>query len=252
MPGATDRRTRAVAFEHYGDALIHIEQYARARESLEKSLVLFRELGDRLGEASALNRLDMAAWAAGDIQHAIELAEAALAIYREQDDRRGIARALVHVGVDLLEMGNGERGTAMLEEARAIYIQLDDRSAIAGFLHTLGDLALDRRDPQGAANHYREALEIALQLDDERTEMYCVAGLACVAALQENAHTAGRRWGVVEGAENRLEIRILAAERVRYERLLAPLQDDESFRDGYQAGDVDPARAMRELRHLNR
>jgi len=168
-------------------------------------------MGDRLGEASVLNRLDMAAWAQGDIQQAIDLAEQALAIYREEDDRRGIARALVHIGVDNFEIGNTERATVALDEARAIYSELDDRSAVAGFLHILGDLALDRRDPHGAASHYREAGEIALQLDSERTEMYCLAGLACVAALQEDAHTAGRRWGSVEIAENRLEMRILAA-----------------------------------------
>lgn len=174
IPSATKARTRAVGLAAYGDALIFIEQYDRAHESLEESLILFRELRDRLSEASVLNRLDVAAWAQGDIQQAIELAEEALAIYRKEDDRRGIARALVHIGVDLFEIGNTERGTAALEEARAIYPELDDRSAVAGFLHTLGDLALDRRDPQGAANHYREAGEIALELDDERTEMYCV------------------------------------------------------------------------------
>jgi predicted ATPase/class 3 adenylate cyclase len=251
MPGATDPPTRAAALEAYGDGLIYIEQFDRARESLGESLVLFRELNDRLSEASVLNRLDMAVWAQGDIQQALDLADAALAIYREEDDRRGIARTLTHVGVDLLEIGNRERGTAMLEEARAIYSELDDRSGVAGFLHTLGDLALDRRDPQGAANHYREALEISLELDDERTEMYCVAGLACVAALQEGARSAGRLWRAAEAAENRLEMRILAAERVRYERVLCSLQHDESFRAGYEAArDIDLTQAVRELRSI--
>lgn len=248
-PGATDRQTRAVGLKAYGDGLIYTEQFDRAHESLEESLVLFRELGDRLAEASVMNRLDMAAWAQGDIQQALELAEAALAIYREEDDQRGTALSLAHVGVDLLEIGNVERGTAMLEEARAIYSDLDDRVALAAFLHTLGDLALDRRDPQVAANHYREALEIALELDDERTEMYCVAGLACVAALQEGARSAGRLWRATEAAENRLEMRILAAERVRYERVLTSLQHDESFRAGYEAArDIDLTQAVRELR----
>jgi predicted ATPase/class 3 adenylate cyclase len=243
-PGATDARTRAVGLGAYGDALLLLEQHDRAREPLEESLVLFRGAGDRLGEASVLNRLDMVAWAQGDILQAIELAEASLAIYREKDDRRGIARALVHMGVDLFEIGDTERGTRALDEARSIYSELDDRSAAAGFLHTLGDLALDRRDPQGAANHYREAGEIALELDDERTEMYCVAGLACVAALRADAHTAGRRWGTVESAENRLGMRILTAERVRYERLLGPLEHDHSFRAGYGAAHDDLAQAM--------
>jgi tetratricopeptide (TPR) repeat protein len=212
-------------------------------------LALFRELNDRLGEASALQTLDMAAWAQGHIDQAIELAEAALAIYREEDDRRGTAQALTHVGVDLFEIGDVERGTAMLDEARAIYSELGDRLALASFIHTLGDLALDRSDPQRAAGHYRQALEIAVELSDERTEMYSVAGLACAAALQGDSPTAGRLWSAAEHAENRLGMRMLAAERMRYEQILTPLQHNESFRADYEnARDVDLAQAVRDVR----
>jgi predicted ATPase len=248
-PRATDMRTRAVGLGIYGEGLLYIEQSDRAQAPLGESLILFRELGDRLGEASVLQTLDMAAWAQGHIEQAIELAEAALAIYREQGDRHGTARSLAHIGTDLLQIGNVERSTAMLEEARTISSELDDRIAMAGLLHGFGDHALDRSDPHRAADEYRQALEIAVEFNDERTEMYCVAGLACVAALEGESHSAGRLWGAAEGAENRLEMRMLAAERIRYERILTPLQRDESFRAGYEAGrDVDLAQAVRELR----
>lgn len=62
-PGAMDPGTRAVGLGRYGAALLVIEQSDRAGEPLEESMVLFRELGDRLGEASALRTLDLAAWA---------------------------------------------------------------------------------------------------------------------------------------------------------------------------------------------
>lgn len=248
-PGATDRRTRAVGLRRFGEGLLVIEQYDRAGEPLEESLVIFRELGDRLGEASALEALDMAAWAQGHIDQAIELAEAALTIYREEDDRRGTAQSLTHIGVDLVEIGDVERGTAMLDEAQAIYSELGDRLDLAAFLHTLGDLALDRSDPKRAAGNYLKALEIAVELSDERTEMYSVAGLACAAGLRGDSRTAGRLWSAAEGAENRLEMRMLAAERIRYERILTPLQQDESFRAAYEAArDLDLAQAVRELR----
>jgi predicted ATPase/class 3 adenylate cyclase len=248
-PGATDLRTRAVGLRRYAQGLLFIEQYDRVREPLEESLLIWRKLGDRLGEASTLQTLDMAAWAQGHIDQAIELAEAALTIYRGEDDRRGTALSLTHLGVDLLEIGDVERGTAVLEEALAIYSELGDRLALAGFLHTLGDLALDRSDPQRAAGNYRQALEIAVELSDERTQMYSVAGLACAAALRGNGHSAGRLWSAAEGAENRLEMRMLAAERIRYERILTPFQDDARFRAGYEAArDVDLAQAVRELR----
>ncbi len=247
-PGATDMRTRAAGLRRYGEGLLVIEQYDRASEPLEESLVIFRELGDRLGEASALQTLGVAAWAQGNTEQAIEITEAALAIYREEDDRRGTAQSLTHVGVSLLEIGDGERGTPMLDEARAIYSELGDRVALASFLHTLGDLALDRSDPERFAGNYRQALELAVELSDERTQMYCLAGLACAAALRGDGRSAGRLWAVAEAAENRLGMRMLVVERARYEQIVTAVQDDHAFQAGYQAGrDIELAEAVREL-----
>jgi predicted ATPase/class 3 adenylate cyclase len=248
-PGAIDMRTRAVGLRTYGEELIHIEQYDRAHERLEEGLALFQELGDRLGEASVLQALAWAASVQGYIEQAIELGEAAMAICREEDDQRGTADALHLVGVCLLEIGNFERGTAMLEEARAIYSELGDRVALSEFLRTLGDAALDRSDSQRAAAHYRQALEIAVELSDERTGLYSVAGLACAAALRGDSHSAGRFWAAAEGAENRLGMRMLAAERARYDRIVTPLQNDQAFQAGYEAGrDIELGDAVRELR----
>lgn len=248
-PAATDMRTRAVALETYGEALLYTEEYERAREALQQSLLLFRDIGDRKGEASAIQRLDHVVWAQGSTRQAIELGEAALAILREIDDRRGIAGSLDHVGADLVEIGEVARGMAMLEEALAIHTELGDRRAVASSIHTLGDLALDRGDTQHAAGQYRQALEEAVELDDERTQAYCAAGLACVAALRQAFHTAGRLWALTESIEDQLGVRLLAAERQRYERILTPLQNDQAFRGGYLAGrDIELTEAVRELR----
>jgi len=72
-----------------------------------------------------------------------------------------------------------------------------------------------------------------------------------VAALRGDAHDAGRLWAVAEAAETRLGMRMLS-ERHLYERILTPLQDDQAFQAGYQAGrDIELEEAVRELRELN-
>jgi hypothetical protein len=84
---------------------------------------------------------------------------------------------------------------------------------------------------------------------DEWDEMYCVAQLACVAALRGDAYSAGRLWAVAEATETRLGMRMLAFERARYERIATSVQTDRAFQAGYQAGrDIDLAEAVRELR----
>jgi predicted ATPase len=247
-PEATDKRTRAVGLKIYGEGLLFTGHYDRAHEPLEESLVLFRAFGDRLGEASVLNRLGIVVGAQGRTRQAIEFGEAALAIYRDEDDRRGIAHALALVGAHLLDIGDLERSETALQASVTIFTELGNRWAAADSVHGLGDLALDKRDPQRAAGHYRQALKVAVELSDERTELYCVAGLACVAALQRDGDTAGRLWGAVEAAEQHIGIQMLAAERVRYERIISLLDDDPAFPACYEAGrDLDLSQAIREL-----
>ena len=82
--------------------------------------------------------------------------------------------------------------------------------------------------------------------------MYAVAQLASVAALRGDAQAAGRLWAVAEAAKSRLGMRMIGAERARYERIVTPLQNDPAFQLGYQAGlDVELAEAVRDLRELN-
>ena len=83
---------------------------------------------------------------------------------------------------------------------------------------------------------------------DERNDLYSVAQLACAAALRGDAHSAGRLWAVAEATEERLGMRMLTVERARYERIVAPLENDRAFQAGYDNGrDIDLARAVREL-----
>jgi hypothetical protein len=71
---------------------------------------------------------------------------------------------------------------------------------------------------------------------------YCLAGLACVAARQRDATTAGRLWALAERTEHEIGFLILGAERRRYEEILtADVRDDERYRAGAAAAaDLDP------------
>ena len=114
--------------------------------------------------------------------------------------------------------------------------------------HNLGDIALLSQDPELAARHYRVAMEMCRRLGNERVEIYCVAGLACVSALQRDTYSAGRLWAMAEGLETRLGTPMVGAERAQYERIMIPLQDDQAFRSGEESGrEVDLGDALREL-----
>ena len=119
-------------------------------------------------------------------------------------------------------------------------------------MDSLAVAALSEGDAELAERHYRAILDATSVYRSERGELYTVAGMACVAALRGDVHSAGRLWGVVEAAENRREIHMVAAERALLERIVTPLQGDQAFQASYATGrDVELAEAVRELRELS-
>jgi predicted ATPase/DNA-binding SARP family transcriptional activator len=245
---AVDKRARAAALRAFGETLNCTNQYERARQVLQESLILFRETGDRPGEASALNVLGMVCWAQESLPQAIAHGQAALAIYSENGDRHGMARSLHLTGAYLRDASDFSRGEAALNKARALLTEVGDRSAAAASTLCLGDLALDTGQSDQAASRYREALETVIDFGDERTQAYCIAGLACVAAVHGDRHAAGRLWAVAETVDGRLGMCFRPQERRRYDRILTPLADDQGFRAGHEAGrDVTLAHAIQEI-----
>jgi hypothetical protein len=100
-----------------------------------------------------------------------------------------------------------------------------------------------------AERYYREALALGLPEEDVRLGAYCLAGLACVAARNEDAAAAGRLWTLAERLEHDIGFRMVAAERVRYERnLTPPLTNTDEYRAGIaDAANIDPLTAAAEI-----
>jgi predicted ATPase/DNA-binding SARP family transcriptional activator len=243
-----DARSRAIGLRTLGDALNYIGQADMGRGPLEESLALFRELNDQLGEASALTSLGGLLNWQGSQPQASKLLRASLAIYRDVGDKWNVARALVELAYSLFLAGDLHRSKTGYEESAAIFTELGDHMLASFPMVGLADLALASGDPARAERQYHEILELISGYRHEPVEMNCVAGLACVAALQGDLHSAGHLWGISEAAEKRLW-RILTSRRAVYEPILTPLQDDHSFQAGYNAGlHVDLAQAVHALR----
>jgi tetratricopeptide (TPR) repeat protein len=189
----------------------------------------------------------------GSFPRGIDLLQAALAISRENGDKRSVARVLNIIAGCYIDAGDLERAKPAIEEAVAIHKELGHKGAAASDLGTLADVALAQGDHQQAERHAREALEMVTGVGDERNDLYSVAQLACAAALRRDVYAAGRLWAVAEATEKRLGMRMLTSERARYERIVAPLENDQIFQAGYHDGrDVDLARAVRELARTER
>jgi tetratricopeptide (TPR) repeat protein len=95
--------------------------YPAAAASQQQALALFGDLGNRLGQAEALNRLGELATRTADTAQARERHAQALAIARDLSAAPEEARALEGLGQSHLQDANPGRADAYLQQALTIY-----------------------------------------------------------------------------------------------------------------------------------
>ena len=111
--------------------------YDRAMRLGERSLALYRTLGDRWGMAKALLALGSVAWNMGDPGKRKQSYEQSLTLHRALGDRRGIAWSLTRLGLVADNMGHLEEGERLAREAMAIARELGDDGLVRGALMVL-------------------------------------------------------------------------------------------------------------------
>jgi predicted ATPase/DNA-binding SARP family transcriptional activator len=117
--------------------------YDEARETLERALGTFRDLGDAQGTGLAVHLLGNLARSAGDLELASEWLDEALVIRRELGDRRDIGATISSQGLVAIRAGDRERGHRLLADALARFERSEDGPALAGMALNLGCVALD-------------------------------------------------------------------------------------------------------------
>jgi tetratricopeptide (TPR) repeat protein/transcriptional regulator with XRE-family HTH domain len=139
-----------------------------------------RYLGDRLGEAGALNDLAILRRLTGDYPAAAQALEQALGIYRDIGDRLGQANALSALGFVRLMTGDNPAASLVLEQALGIYRDIGDRLGQANALSGLGSLRLLTSDFRAAAQAREQALGIYQELGDRLGQANALNGLGSV------------------------------------------------------------------------
>jgi predicted ATPase len=176
---------------------------ARALPLFERSLPLYRQAGDELGQALAAATLGHVLSAQNEDQRARELLTQTLAELRKtgSGQQAGPQRVPFLLNVTLacnflgqieLKQGNLDRAAQLFTDALTAARSAADRFTI---LVSLYDLALSgqaRGDLAGAAAHLQEGLALAAEAGDETSAAYYLEVLASVAGQQDNPQRAVR------------------------------------------------------------
>jgi predicted ATPase/DNA-binding SARP family transcriptional activator len=144
-----DHREAGYTLNNLGSILMFADPAAGNRLML-RTRDAFRALGDRFGEAWALNNRAVCLQGMGDLEAAVEAAEQAATLAREDGAAGTLAIALLVLGAALYHAGRPEPAAANLEEAAALF-RHDVHPAVARLLELYSATLAQRGEMEAAA-----------------------------------------------------------------------------------------------------
>jgi CHAT domain-containing protein len=142
-----------------------IEARRKALEKIESALLLFREVGDRSGEANALQVLGFLNSLLGGKQKALEYYGQELQLRRELKDGRGEAQSLGNLGVIYNVMGEAQQALEHYRQALPLLRAYNNRRIEAVTLNNIAALYKELGDLRQASRYLDQAL---LKFETER------------------------------------------------------------------------------------
>ncbi len=126
----------------------------------EDAAAIYREQGDRRGEAHALDQMGVAHLRTSRYREALAYFHEARIAYRDAGDQHGVADTLSHAGITCWHLGRHPDATDHLAEALALYREVGDRRGEAGTLNNFGRMKLLSGHHRDALDAYQRSLKI--------------------------------------------------------------------------------------------
>lgn len=195
---------QAQALDAAARLALYQDDAVKARDWLERSLAIWRDLGDRPGVQACLANLGLAASRLDDWPAAHAYFSESLELARQLGDQRAIAILVDNLGVMAAYLGDHGAALGQLEEGLRIMRSLGDPSRVANSLANLGMLALYRGDVQDATERFTESLRIVETMDAPRRVAECLEGFAGIWARRGHGDRALRLAGAAAGIRERI------------------------------------------------
>ncbi|WP_370961743.1 AAA family ATPase [Amycolatopsis sp. cg9] len=210
-----DLASEARVCDDLGLALQGTADFAGAAGQHHHALELFRELGDRRGEAVALSHLGNVFRQWGEYSRAIRAQAAAAEVFAEIGDRAGEAMARGNLAMTLHRIGSSGAAVTEFLAVRAVFHELGDRHGEGQAWRNLGVVFRDVGRPGHASTAFFAAAERYAEAGDRRAEVRAwreVERLYREAGRPDDARLAAERAGA-EGEDE--PIRSLRGWRIR-------------------------------------
>jgi non-specific serine/threonine protein kinase len=151
----SDKPTEAFSLWGLGASLGYQGNVRQGIPLIKQSLALYQFLGDKLGQATALDWLSMDH---NDWERSKAYVIESLKLYRELGHLSGIALCLMDLAEIMIAGGNFSSLDPLLEEALMIYRQLESQAGESNVLMFYGRLAFWQADYSQACSYFEQSI----------------------------------------------------------------------------------------------
>ena len=167
---ATERSYRkGIAFSRLNEAFgdYYFAKHQRALARIREALDLFREIGERGGEADSLFGLGMVHWALGDYEKALQYMHDGLAILREVENPGREAWMVTSIGGVYENLGDLDKALEFHNRSLELFRSLGDRNGEGRSLTGIGTVYQRRNKYERALEYHRKALALFKEVDNK-------------------------------------------------------------------------------------
>ncbi|OPF17236.1 transcriptional regulator [Microcystis aeruginosa KW] len=175
-----DRGGEAKSYGNLGVVYYLLGEYQKAIEFHQQSLAITREIGDRGGEAYSYNNLGNVYYYLGEYQKAIEFHQQSLAIFREIFDRGGEAKSYNNLGIVYDSLGEYQKAIEFYQQSLAIKREIGARGGEAKSYNNLGNVYYSLGEYPKAIEFYQQSLAITREIGAREGEAYSYGNLGSV------------------------------------------------------------------------
>jgi CHAT domain-containing protein len=153
-----------------GSSYDALSQYDQAMEYQEKRLALAKSINDRRGEGRALGHLGEIYENLAEYEKAIDYQNRSLKIAQEINDRGGQMKALGNLGVNYFSLANYKKALEYQERSLKISLEIKDRVGEYRALGNIGVNYFSLSKYDKAIEYQEKSLAIAVEIKDKRGE----------------------------------------------------------------------------------
>ena len=197
-------------------------EHAKAVELFERSLAIWRELGDRDQQARELNSLGITRYYRGELDAARALLEESAAIGREMASDFRLSIALTTLGQVESAAGGYDRAAQLLHQALALHRKLGDSEGVAIAQQSLAVVGLHTGRIEEARDLLMSTLDYVTGSGDTEFLADTLELSGCIAAGLGDCPRAARLAGAAEALRQQVGIPRSVYDEALLERFLAP------------------------------